>query len=94
MTPPLIIVGEVNPFGADPFFALYHLPRESSGNRLRVIWGLSDHVYAGLTKVNLCTGRWSMPAARAAAYKLRKDKRRRACDHPSHSLGFETYETG
>lgn len=66
----LVFVGELNPYGADPFFALYHLPRNASGNRLREILGLTDVEYYKLAKVNLCTGRWSMPAARRAAAEL------------------------
>lgn len=67
MTAPLVIVGELNPYGADPAFALYHLPRNASGNRLREIMGLPDHAYAALEKVNICTGKWSLPAARTKA---------------------------
>ena len=63
----LLFVGELNPYGSDQHFALYHLPRHASGNRLREILGLSDVAYSKLAKVNLCTGRWSMPAARTAA---------------------------
>lgn len=56
----VLVVGEVNPFGSDPKMALYHLPRGSSGNRLRRIMGLRDCEYAGLLhKVNLCSGKWS-----------------------------------
>lgn len=72
---PLLFVGELNPYGADPYFALYHLPRAASGNRLREILGLPDHLYAQLHKANLCTGRWSMRTARneAASLELRSD---------------------
>lgn len=66
----LVIVGELNPYGADPEMALYHLPRYASGNRLREHLGLSDATYAGLKKVNLCTGRWSKKAAKDAAWDL------------------------
>lgn len=66
----MVLVGELNPYGADPYFALYHLPRNASGNRLREILGLRDHVYEQLDKVNLCTGKWSLPAARKAAHDL------------------------
>jgi hypothetical protein len=66
----LVIVGESNPYGGDPSFALYHLPREASGNRLREHVGLSDEEYERLEKVNLCPGEWSMPIARARAKEL------------------------
>ena len=61
----VLLVGEVNPHGLDPRHALYHLPRASSGNRLRCILGLTDLEYHRLLdKVNLCVGEWS---ARQAA---------------------------
>lgn len=63
----LVFVGELNPYGADPYFALYHLPRNASGNRLREILGLTDVEYSKIAKVNLCTGQWSAPAARRNA---------------------------
>lgn len=66
----LVFVGESNPYG-DEGFALYHLPRNASGNRLREILGLSDVEYSKLAKVNLCTGVWRMPAARRSAAELR-----------------------
>lgn len=66
----LVIVGEANPYGGDPRFALYHLPRNASGNRLREIMGLPDHAYEQLTKVNLCPRAWSMKVARARAHEL------------------------
>lgn len=66
----LVFVGELNPYGTDPRFALYHLPRRASGNRLREHLGLFDSTYEHLEKVNLCTGRWSMKAARAATSKI------------------------
>lgn len=51
--------------------ALYHLPRTSSGNRLREIMGLSDSDYLSfLDRRNLCVGRWSEQAAREAAWEL------------------------
>lgn len=59
----IVICGEVNPYGKDPKFALYHLPRNASGNKLREHLGLPDHVYARLRKVNLCTGTWLITKA-------------------------------
>lgn len=71
-----LIVGELNPYGSDPRYALYHLPRHASGNRLREIMGLTDVEYSrGLDKVNLCVGRWSLTAARAACELLFKEQR-------------------
>jgi hypothetical protein len=69
--PRVLLVGELNPYGANPYFALYHLPRGASGDRLRQILGLPTHVYARrLAKVNLCTGRWSASRARENADRL------------------------
>lgn len=70
-SPSVVVVGEVNPHGADPYFALYHLPRSSSGNRFRVIAGLSDADYLRcLARRNLCVGRWDNGVARRAAQEL------------------------
>jgi len=61
----VLLVGELNPFGADPYYALYFLPRTSSGNRLRRILGLSDVDYMRrCSRVNLCDRRWDLKAAR------------------------------
>lgn len=65
-----LLVGELNPYGADPRFALYHRPRGASGYRLRRILGFSDGAYARLSKLNLCSGRWSNPEARRRAEEL------------------------
>lgn len=70
----LVIVGESNPYGGDPAMALYHLPREASGNRLRQILGLRDATYAKLHKVNLCEGPWRLQAARQRAMQLISDE--------------------
>ena len=66
------LVGEVNPYGADPKFALYHLPEYASGNRLRRILGLRAYTYEALDRRNLCTGRWSLTDARLAAEEILK----------------------
>jgi hypothetical protein len=65
----LVLVGESNPYG-DEGFALYYLPRNASGNRLREILGLSDDAYEAIARVNLCPGRWSTPKGREAAARL------------------------
>lgn len=65
----LVIVGESNPYGG-PDLALYHLPREASGNRLREHLGLTDAAYAAIPKVNLCAGPWRLATARARAMEL------------------------
>jgi hypothetical protein len=68
----VVIVGELNPYHSDPAFALYHLPRQASGNRLREHLGLRDSTYAEIPKVNLCTGKWSMKVARDEREKYRE----------------------
>ena len=71
MSARILVVGEDNPHGADPRMALYYLPRQASGNRLRLVMGLSDRDYLRhLERVNLCAGRWSTPEARARAAEL------------------------
>lgn len=60
----LVVVGESNPFGSDPRYALYHLPRFASGDRLRMHLGLRDSTYEKLEKVNLCDGPWRLDTAR------------------------------
>lgn len=67
MSERILIVGETNPYGSNPDFALYHLPRHASGNRLREHLGLPDHVYGGIQKLNLCQGQWGMKSARESA---------------------------
>lgn len=74
--PRVLLVGELNPLGSNPYFALYHLPRGASGDRLRVILGLPDHAYARrLAKVNLCAGRFSTRVARGAARLILETRR-------------------
>lgn len=69
MTPTL--VGELNPYGADPKFALYPLPCGGSGDRLRHILGLRIGSYLRyFNRVNLCEVRWSIPAARRKVREL------------------------
>lgn len=67
MTRPWLI-GELNPYNVDPSLALYPLPEHASGGRLARILGLSRTQYfRAFERRNLCTGKWSLPAARRAA---------------------------
>lgn len=61
-----LLVGEQNPYGADPKFALYPLPENSAGGRLcHRVMGLSRREYlTRFDRVNLCAGKWSMKEAR------------------------------
>lgn len=70
MSASIVLVGELNPYGADPRMALYHMPRHASGNRLREILGLRDHTYASIAKVNLCDVSWSIIWARLRAFNV------------------------
>lgn len=65
--PRVILVGEDNPHGADPRYALHHEPRGASGDRLRRILGLSVRDYFAIPKRNLCDGPWKMADARRRA---------------------------
>jgi hypothetical protein len=66
------IIGEQNPYGADPRFALYPLPPQASGGRLCRMLELTEEEYlAAFERRNLLTSaQWSAPAARAAANAL------------------------
>lgn len=67
----VLLVGEMNPYGSRPGFALWDEPEGATGDRLRGILGLSTGTYRALWRANLCTGRWSMKKARERANELR-----------------------
>jgi len=60
---PVVLIGESNPYGGAPEFALYCYPAGSSGDRLRRILGLDPTAYLELERVNLCVGAWVTAAA-------------------------------
>lgn len=64
-----LLVGELNPYGSDPEYALYPHPKGSAGHRLAtLVMGLGRRDYlARFDRVNLCVDRWSLPKARAVA---------------------------
>ena len=66
----VLLVGELNPYGAEPEFALYCHPPGCSGARLRLILGLSEDLYLDLHRSNLCTGDWSKEQAKTKAREL------------------------
>lgn len=70
--PSAILVGESNPYGADPYFALYPAPDGCSGHRLcRLILGMRRSAYLdSFERVNLCEGSWLISQARAKARSL------------------------
>lgn len=63
-----LLVGELNPYGADPKLALWPMPPSASGGRLCKILGVSTKEYlASFRRVNLCVGEWSDSRARQRA---------------------------
>lgn len=69
---PYALVGERNPYGGAPRFALYHEPAGASGDRLRRMLGLSVDAYRVLPKFNLCAGTWNPVQAHGRALELRQ----------------------
>jgi hypothetical protein len=68
--PPVLLLGEDNPYGSDPSFSLYCYPPRCAGYNLRRILGLPQHQYLGLHRANLCDGTWSNKRARERASEL------------------------
>jgi hypothetical protein len=71
-----LLVGEDNPYSADPRYALYFEPPQSAGGRLqRLIIGCSGKEYIrDFDRVNLCPAKWSMAVARESAMRLRRER--------------------
>jgi hypothetical protein len=67
-----LLVGEANPYGSDPAFALYPSPPGCSGERLcRLVMGLDpDDYLEQFDRMNLCAGKWRTIDARVAATSL------------------------
>lgn len=68
-----LLVGEDNPYGADPRYALWCQPRHSAGGRLCYdVLGVKDQVdyVRRFDRANLCSAKWSMPEARSRADQL------------------------
>ena len=70
MTGRVLLLGEDNPYGANPDFALYCYPVGCAGYRLRRILGLPQHQYLALHRKNLCDGSWSKESAKKRAFEL------------------------
>ena len=67
----VVLVGESNPYGSDPKFALFDKPEKASGFRLRTrVLGVDRQTYFGFRRHNLVRGPWSMRAARVEARVL------------------------
>lgn len=66
----VVLVGERNPYGASPEFALYCWPVGSAGHRLRRILGVDEDRYLAFRRLNLCAGRFVRRDAALAAARL------------------------
>lgn len=67
-----LLVGESNPYGSDPKYALYPYPERSAGGRLcQLIMDirLSEYIKR-FDRVNLCAGKWSVKEAREKMFEL------------------------
>lgn len=68
----VVLVGESNPYGGDPHYALYPYPEGCSGHRLCFLvldTSMSEYLQV-YDRVNLCAGKWSMREAREKAASL------------------------
>lgn len=67
-----LLVGEANPYGGDPDYALYPYPRGCAGHRLcEKIMGLTDREYLDrFERVNLCATRWRIKEARLRSAEI------------------------
>ncbi len=67
-----LLVGESNPYGSDPCYALYPAPDGCSGHRLAVlILGMSRQSYLeSFDRINLVSGPWRIREARESASTL------------------------
>jgi hypothetical protein len=67
-----LLIGEDNPYGSDPRFALYPRPTFSAGGRLchRILRLTEKEYIRDFERVNLCGGKWSMKEARKKAEEL------------------------
>jgi len=72
-----LLVGESNPYGSDPRYALYPAPENSAGGRLcRLVMGLGIRDYISrFDRANLCAGPWRIREARARALELLAERK-------------------
>lgn len=67
----VVLVGELNPYGVEARYALYDMPVNSAGWRLRTkILQLKRTSYHKLIKHNLCVGVWDAAAASIRAQEI------------------------
>ena len=69
-----LFVGEDNPYGSNPRYALYPYPANSAGGRLcfKILELEMREYLKRYDRVNLCTGKWSIKAARLKVGELKK----------------------
>jgi len=67
-----LLVGEFNPYGTGPDFALYPAPSGCAGWRLccKILDIAPSDYLARFDRANLCVGRWSIREARLEAARL------------------------
>jgi hypothetical protein len=69
-----LLVGELNPYGLDPRYALFPKPERSAGGRLcyKILgYRFAAEYLKDFDRVNLCTGKWTVAAARERATELK-----------------------
>jgi hypothetical protein len=71
-----LLVGEANPYGGDPEYALWPAPRGCAGDRLcRLVLQMGEEEYLDrFERVNLCPSTWSIRVAREQAARLRSER--------------------
>ncbi len=71
-----LLVGEDNPYGNNPRYALYCEPKNSAGWRLcTLVMGMTTKEYVrSFDRVNLCSKKWSIKEARATANKIKVER--------------------
>lgn len=71
-----LLVGEANPYGGDPYYALFPFPENSAGGRLcHKVLGLSQREYLSrFDRANLCATRWRAREARNSAIRIEVER--------------------
>lgn len=67
----IVLVGELNPYVQEPKYALFDLPVNAAGWRLRNrILQVERRTYFSFARHNLCVGKWSNADAKREAARL------------------------
>jgi hypothetical protein len=85
------LIGESNPYVANPYYALYHEPPHASGGRLqRLVLGVDEESYLALFhRRNTVVGPWSANVAREGAARIWTEI---PSDHAVVLLGRKVWE--